>query len=167
MINTERLTIRLIEESDLVNIIPIHSDPLVNQYLPYETWENDNDAKAWFARVLKNQREGIAQQFVIERTDDKVLLGTCLFMHHDKGAQTADFGYVLARKYWGQGLMTEAMRAFADYLQKELNIKTLNAVVEVPNTNSIKLLISLGFSQGLADDEMRKENLIPFYRVLD
>ena len=165
MMNTDRLTIRPIANADLANIIPIHSDPLVNKYLPYETWENEDDAKNWYEGVQKKQQEGLAQQFIIERRDDQTLVGTCILFRHDKKARTAEFGYVLGRDYWRQGLMIEAMTAFSNYLQNDLDIKTLNAVVDTPNIKSIKLLENLGFSQGTASEEMSKENLLLFYRT--
>ena len=166
MIKSDRLNIRPIEQSDLVNIIPIHSDDLVNQYLPYDTWKTDADAQAWYDRIQTLSGNIIEQQLIIELLDNSELIGTCLFMNHDKQNHTAEFGYVLGSQYWRQGYMHEAMSAFISYLANDLSLLSLQATIDTENIASIKLIEKLGFSANKQSAEEIKENLISYTKNL-
>ena len=164
MILSKRLNIRPIQRRDLDAIVPIHSDPLVNKYLPYQTWESRADAEAWFDRAETLSINKVAEQFVVELRATGDLIGTCIVMNHDVPPQAAKLGYVLNRQYWGQGYMFEAMTAFIDYLHQQLKINTVQAIVEVGNTASIRLLDKLDFIQDKPTAQLTEENLLSFSR---
>lgn len=145
MVVSERIKIRPITCDDLPQIIPIHSDPLVNQYLPYETWQSDADATAWFKRIKRLSAEEIVDQFVIELLEDNQIIGTCILINHDRQKHFAEIGYVLRRKYWDKGFMFEAMTVFIAFLKNELEIRSIQATTEIDNIASIKLLEKLKF----------------------
>lgn len=153
-LETERLRIRPIEDRDVKAIYPIHTDPIVNQHLPYDTWLNWDDAKHWYARVLERRKNQEAEQFIIERTSNLELIGTCIaFNYSDQSIENQsvnnnrciEFGYVLARHAWKQGYMQEAMSAFIPALQKHLSLSTIKASVGNDNTASLALLNKPGF----------------------
>jgi len=144
-LSTDRLSIRPIIDADLRAIYAIHTNPVVNRHLPYDTWHDWDDAKHWYAYVQERRASGIAEQFVIET--DTTLIGTCIAFNHDVKTQSLEFGYVLNQDYWGNGYMYEAMQAFVPALQDTLDLELLTASVEVDNTSSLKLLDKLGFSR--------------------
>ena len=55
-------------------------------------------------------------------------------------AHRVEFGYWLARPYWGQGIMTDAVRAYVKYAFTELNLLKLTAHVFVENLASARVL---------------------------
>ncbi len=142
---TERLAIRLTQESDLPALYKLHSIESVNQYLPYQTWTSHNDAKEWFDRVEQRRREAQAEQYSIVLKSNGSLVGTCIVFGFDDVANSAEFGYVLHPDHWGKGVMYEAMSSFVPTLTADLGLKTLKASVESDNTASLALLKKLGF----------------------
>ena len=58
-----------------------------------------------------------------------------------------DFGYRLARLYWGQGLATEAASAWVERAFGELKLSRLVSIVHPENLASIRVLEKLGFCE--------------------
>ncbi|CAN8247667.1 unnamed protein product [Cochlearia groenlandica] len=59
-----------------------------------------------------------------------------------------EIGYVLARKYWGQGFATEAVRVVTAEIFKEMpEIERLEALVDVENVGSQRVLEKGGFTR--------------------
>jgi [ribosomal protein S5]-alanine N-acetyltransferase len=61
--------------------------------------------------------------------------------------QDEEIGFFLSRKYWGQGMATEALLAIMEYLFHERSFQKITADVDPRNTRSTKLLQSLGFEK--------------------
>lgn len=62
-----------------------------------------------------------------------------------------DLGYVLGRKFWGRGYMTEAVRAVVDYALAETEVFRVWAVCDVENAASARVLEKAG---------MRREGIL-------
>ncbi|MGH9880451.1 MAG: GNAT family N-acetyltransferase, partial [Pyrinomonadaceae bacterium] len=60
-------------------------------------------------------------------------------------AHRVEFGYWLARPYWGQGIMTDAVRVFVRYAFSELGLLRLTAHVFESNIASARVLEKNGF----------------------
>ena len=56
----------------------------------------------------------------------------------------AEVGYVLARRYWGRGLMTEAARALVDWVIDQPEIHRAWATVDLENPASQRVLEKVG-----------------------
>ena len=160
MLRISSYLIRPIVESDLSDIYQAHSDPLVNRYLPYDTWTSFEDAQKWFAMQNKRKQDGIAEQFAIESLRYRKVIGTSIVFNHI--GREAYFGYVLSRKYWGQRVMGTVLKKFVPHTMKRLNLWRLNASVEQNNVASQKLLYRLGFNKYVDCDANREPNLIQF-----
>jgi [ribosomal protein S5]-alanine N-acetyltransferase len=150
-IETARLRVRLIEEADLADLFAVNGDPEVTRFLPYATWESPASGNAWFKRMTDLQATGTALQFVVvDKARDKAI-GTCLVFRYDEPSARAELGFVLARKHWGGGFMTEALTALIDCAFENMAMRRLEAEVNPRNAASGKLLRRLGFvREGLA-----------------
>ena len=79
--------------------------------------------------------------FVIYHKIDRQAIGMIDF--RIDGFQ-ANFGYVLAKKYWNQGIMTEAMKPVIQYVYTMPTIYRIWATHDWDNEASGKLMIKLG-----------------------
>ena len=150
-IETARLRVRLIEEADLSDLFAVNGDPEVTRFLPYATWENPASGDAWFKRMTDLQATGAALQFVVVHKAADKAIGTCLIFRYDEPSARAELGFVLARKYWGEGYMSEALTALIDCAFENMAMRRLEAEVNPRNAASGKLLRHLGFvREGLA-----------------
>jgi ribosomal-protein-alanine N-acetyltransferase len=56
-----------------------------------------------------------------------------------------DCGYLLAPRWWGQGLMTEVLSAVADWALQQASVFRISAVCDVDNIGSARVLEKAGF----------------------
>lgn len=146
-LETTRVCIRPVTRADLPAFYEMHSIDEVNAYLPYATWQNEADAKDWFAKVRKRRYEQESEQYVLERKHDRKIIGSCIVFDFDESEDSLEFGYVLNKKFWGQGYMYDAMTGLMAGLSKDIGIRNVRATVNLENTPSLRLLGKLGFSK--------------------
>ena len=74
----------------------------------------------------------------------------------------ADFGYVLARAYWGNGFMPEAIVALVDITLRPPTIYRMEATCDVENKASARALEKSGFTrEGLLRRYIIHPNISP------
>ena len=142
---TERLDIRPVTEADLASVFEIHRQDEVNQFLPYETWQDMQDAQAWYEVVKERRDSDSAEQFVLFHGAQ--LVGSMIFFSYNPNQRECELGYVLNKPFWGQGFMLEALHEMLPSVAKLLNLEHFVATIEAENIASIKLLSRIGFSQ--------------------
>lgn len=140
-----RLDLRLVEHDDLHDLLEIHASEEVARYLPFGAWTGMADAKAWYQRTLARHGEGSAIQFVMHHRAQGRVIGTGLLFHFEEESRRAEIGYVLGRKYWGQGFAHEGLGSLLEFAFGELNLRRLEAEIDPRNTASDKVLRRLGF----------------------
>ena len=78
---------------------------------------------------------------------DGKLVGSChLFVEHPT-LREAWIGYVLAREYWGKGIMTEAARALLAFGFGELGLHRITATCRPENIGSQRVLEKIGMTR--------------------
>jgi [ribosomal protein S5]-alanine N-acetyltransferase len=144
-IETERLLLRELREADENDIHEYASDPEVVRLMIWgpNTRELTRD---FLARALQAQTQwpradvGLA----IELKSERRMIGSIGLRMKDEGRCTADIGYVLNRKYWGNGYMTESARAVLDVAFQQLNLHRVWATCDTRNRASYQLMERLG-----------------------
>jgi [ribosomal protein S5]-alanine N-acetyltransferase len=124
---------------------------------PWEPqWSMDELARVSFRRRLRHYARDIKDDtgyaFLIFQQQDNVLLGGLTLSNLRRGVtQTASIGYWLGQAFQGQGYMTEAVRASADFVFNDLKLHRLEAACLPHNTASVRVLEQAGFTpEGLA-----------------
>ena len=146
-IESARLWVRPINESDLPALMEVNGDAEVTRFLPYATWQSLDDARAWFKRMSDLQASGSALQFVVTTKATGKAIGTCLLFRFEAITAPVELGYVLGQAYWGRGYMREALAALINGAFNQMSLRTLEAEVDLRNIRSTRLLLSLGFDQ--------------------
>lgn len=120
------------------------ADPEVTRYL---TWEPHHSAEtvAAFLELLISQ-PGTEDQFswvLTLRGSDRAIgmLGARVRGH------MVDIGYVLGRKHWGKGYMTEAVSGVTERLLSRPDIFRVWAVCDLENVASARILEKSNFEQ--------------------
>lgn len=146
-IESERLIIRLVAETDLPSLLEVNSNEEVTALLPYATWTSLADGQAWYQRIAGFQSTGSALQFVIVSKSSGKAIGTCLLFRLEEGSARAELGYALGRAHWGQGLMREALSALLGTAFAAMALRRIEAEVDPRNFQSVRLLRRLGFTK--------------------
>lgn len=114
---------RSIDRSDYLDYFYIGCDTETVKYLswgPFKTlqeslWVMDNI-------FLKRVEDGIPIGYaIVEKKSDK-MIGVIDFHTYYPDINTGEIGYILAREYWGNGIMTQALRAIIDVGFQELDL---------------------------------------------
>ncbi len=143
-LHTPRLRLRRLRMEDAHDIYAYASDPQVTPYLIWETHRSLDDTYDFLARALHNYGDGGLPVWAIEHLADRKVIGTCGFaelaLRHARG----EIGYVIARAYWRQGIMTEAVRAVLGYCFSVLHLNRVEARCDVDNTASWRVMEKVG-----------------------
>ena len=124
VIETERLILRPFAITDLDDFYEYASVPGVGE----EAGWPHHDSKETSLRILNHFLEEKHTFALVYKQNNKVIgsLGIEKYGSEDKltefdGYLGREIGYVLSGAYWGQGLMTEAVKAVINYLFNTLN----------------------------------------------
>ncbi|MFC7421760.1 GNAT family N-acetyltransferase [Iodobacter arcticus] len=146
-LQTSRLLLRPLQESDAVALLAIFSDEKVMQYWSTPPWDSIDIAHALIARDLKAMAAGEYIRLGIERVEDHVLIGTTSLFDLNEQCCRAEIGYGMASSAWGVGYMHEALSALLDFGFSELKLNRVEADIDPRNLASAKSLERLGFSR--------------------
>ncbi len=140
-LKTPRLTLRPVAEADLDDIVEGIGDFAVASRLarvphPYRR----DDAEAFLAATRDNAGRNIALSI---DEGGRVIGGLGLTgLRRER-----EFGYWLARPYWGKGYATEASLAFLAYLFGPPGLDIVRSGVFVGNAASLRVQDKLGFTR--------------------
>ena len=129
--------------SDAEALVPLANDPYIARYLspifpqPYTR----DDADRWIREQGTAETTG---QFAIE-VDDELAGGIGFILGTGERAGTASLGYWLGRRYWGRGVMTEAVQGATKWAFETLRVRRVWANVMGANIGSIRVLEKAGF----------------------
>ncbi|AMC34278.1 GNAT family N-acetyltransferase [Janthinobacterium sp. B9-8] len=146
-LQTSRLLLRPLQESDAAALLAIFSDEKVMQYWSTPLWDSIDIAHALIARDLKAMAEGTYIRLGIERAEDHALIGNCTLFDLNQQSRRAEIGYGMAYSAWGKGYMHEALSALLDFGFSELKLNRVEADIDPRNLASAKSLERLGFSR--------------------
>ncbi|MEP7207415.1 MAG: GNAT family N-acetyltransferase [Casimicrobiaceae bacterium] len=144
-VHSRRLLIRPVAEDDLEDLQAINGDPEVTRFLPYATWVSRDDASAWLKRMAALTASGTGRQLVVVTRDTGKVVGTLLLFRYEEGSARVELGYVLGRRYWRQGFMSEAITAICEHAFGSMAMRRIEAEVNTANTASDRLLRKVGF----------------------
>ncbi len=145
---TERLVLRPIRrEHDLAALYSLFADVKVARYTdtgPFTSVSEAVEVMDWIEQIYQEQR---GMRWAITIKDGDVLVGTCGFNVWERRNNVAEIGYDLAHRYWGRGLMTEALTAMIEFGFREMALHRVEADVTVGNDASARVLEKLGFHE--------------------
>ena len=145
VVESERLIVRPVAEADLQALLAVNGDDEATRFLPYASWRSLADARAWYERMSILGARGESIQYVLTERASALAIGTCLLFRYEESSARAELGYVLGRRYWGRGIMREALIAVIDCAFGAYGLRRLEAEVDPLNQASSRLLESLGF----------------------
>jgi ribosomal-protein-alanine N-acetyltransferase len=152
---TLRLILRKPRPEDASLIFATYAqDPEVVRYLTFRPHRDVKDAHEAVERFLEGWRSGKSFCWLIFRRDRDELIGS-IGAREDHGINV---GYLLARPFWGQGFMSEALGAIVDWAFSVPSVFRVWAVCDVENEASARLLEKNGFDQ---EGLLRKWSLHP------
>lgn len=146
VLETERLLLRQVQDSDAAAILNLRSSEVVMQYINKERAKNTEDAMDFIKRVANglNTGEGITWCMALKNMPEK-LVGTIGLWRIIKQHYRAEIGYMLHPDLWGKGFTNEAVKAVVEYGFNGIKLHSIEAHINPENAASAGLLKSNGF----------------------
>lgn len=143
-IATTRLHLRRPKPSDASAVYEYTRDPEVTRFMDWPAPSRIGDTIAAAENALRRWESGdeYAWRITVKPDDTPVGAIGCRLRDH-----TADFGFWLARPFWGRGYATEAARAVVGWLASLDEVDRIWATCDVENTASARVLERIGLSR--------------------
>ena len=139
---TERLWLRPPRLDDAQAMFDGYSqDPEVTKYLIWRPHRSIEDTHGFLKMAFLEMESGKACHYVFERKSDRQVMGT--FNLQLKGSE-ACFGFAIGKPYWGQGYVTEALKAVLEWTMAREGIRRVYATCDVDNLASARVMEKAG-----------------------
>lgn len=146
-ITSQRLKLRLIEESDLPRTREWRNKDRVRLKFIFTEELDVESQRKWFAEYRKRSNDYL---YIIEELQTlKKPVGQLSIYNIDSKSRTAEYGRVMIGEEdaLGLGIAAEASRMLLDQFRKNFGIETFRLDVKADNLNAYKLYESLGFTR--------------------
>lgn len=137
---TDRLILRAYEDKDAEALVQLLKDKRIADMttrIPYPY--TLDDANTWIKKTREGLKTGQSVQLAIIRQQDQTLIGGI--------GLEEELGYWLGVAHWGQGLMTEAVKALLHFAFVTLKVNKIIGSAKEVNTASKQIFKRMGFRE--------------------
>ena len=168
-LHTDRLYLRYLKPDDyLAMYYNWTSDEDVARYVTWDAHQDPSITRIFLNSKLEEYNLPNTYIWGIELIDTKELIGMIDVVNIIDGV-TPEIGYVLSKKYWNKGIMTEACTKVIDYLLNEIHFKDIIICADVRNIGSNKVITNVGgkflYTRNFELHAKKEKTLINIYKV--
>lgn len=116
-------------------------DSEVTKYLTWKPHKNIAETSVFLKNCIKDWESAREYSWVIEKKENHKIIG---MIRLGLKSRKTDFGYILAKPYWGNGYATEALKAIINLAFSQLNIKTIKGTCDLENIASGRVMEKAG-----------------------
>ncbi|OYZ17923.1 MAG: hypothetical protein B7Y39_14340 [Bdellovibrio sp. 28-41-41] len=143
-LKTRRTHLRRLNQNDFSNLRQLESDADVVRYTRIKTPRTEVETQTRLNdQIQRNDGPEPYGIWAVESADLSEFIGW--FMLVSKPNRSAEIGYMIVKKFWGQGFATEVCRCLVEAGFNTLNLASVQAVTEDANPASAKILENIGF----------------------
>lgn len=150
----------------LIKIAPEHREDMFayasdKETVKYMSWPRHESIEKtdWFIDLTGELYEGeMHYDWAIWHKADGKMIGTIGIHALDREADGAEFGYIIAKPYWGQDLVPEAARRLLRFCFDDLEFSLMKAYCDPDNRGSERVMQKLGMTyRGTVPYQLIKE----------
>jgi [ribosomal protein S5]-alanine N-acetyltransferase len=143
---TARLVARPVGAADAPEAFAAYaSDPEVTRLLNWKAYDRVEPLAEFFGQCAAGWQAGSGHvAYLLRRAEDGSVIGSIGF---ERGGGKVMFGYVLGRRYWGFGYMTEALRHLVDWALEQPEVVRAWAYCDVENPASARVMEKAGMQR--------------------
>jgi len=143
---TKRLILRRIEERDCDDMFEYSAEPDVTKFLTWQPHKTVEETREYITDLQKRYENGKFFDWGLVYKENGRFIGTCGFTSININQNTCEVGYVLSKKYWGIGLMPEALECIMDFAFDYFGFDKIEARFLEGNANSQKVMEKVGMA---------------------
>ncbi len=135
-LKTARLLLRPLRYRDAKDFYAYAQDDQVARYVLWDAHTSQGQTRAILhSQIVTSKQENLCTMAIVRR-DSNRMVGTIGLVTRDFDNLSAEVGFSLARDCWGQGLMTEALKAYLRYLFEHQGLHRIEAMHDELNPAS-------------------------------
>lgn len=135
ILETDRLILREMDESDFENLCTIMQDAEV--MYAYEHAFSDMEVLNWIKWQLKNYKQNGFGLWAVILKETNEFIGQCgITMQNTPEGELHEIGYLFAKRFWHNGYVIEAAKACKEYAFSVLNVPEICSIIRVTNSAS-------------------------------
>lgn len=159
IIKSKKFTLRPFKKGDEFSLFEnINNKKVCRNLLAVPYPYTLKDAKNWVGKNLKEDRRK-SPSFVCFVIDIGGEVAGSIGIHKIEDGHQAEVGYWLAKKYWGNGIMTEAVKLITKFGFKNLSLRRMYAYAFSFNKASQTVLLKVGYKfEGILKKHAKKED---------
>ncbi len=147
----ERVELRPFVPEDAEAVFAYACDPEVTRFMAWDPAPDLDSVRPFLDEQIARRRRGEALGLAIVLNDTGQMIGSVdlrrvcssSFLRW-RGPRRAELGYLMARDYWGRGLMTEAARLTVAHGLAALGLTQIVAWADADNRASRRVLEKIG-----------------------
>ena len=146
ILETERLVLRKLEQSDFREACKLLQDPEV--MYAYEGAFSDQEVQVWLDKMFRRyENDGFALWAVVEKGSGE-LIGQCGITYQEyNGGWVPEVGYLFRKEFWHKGFATEAAIACKEYAFQVLDFDDVYSIIRDSNVASQNVARRNGMSE--------------------
>lgn len=146
-ISSDRLILRRFTVSDTKQLYEnLTNDREVAKFLGYIPHKEERETENYINRIISKYNNLNYYKWAIVAKGGNEIIGEISIVQIDsKNPYACEIGYSLSRKFWGYGYATEALRTVVEYLFLTVNFNRIEALHDLENIASEKVIIKNGF----------------------
>ena len=146
ILETDRLILRDLQESDLQALIALNQDPEVMQYFPKPY--SQAESLRLYQGIQDEVKAYSYSLWAVEEKNSREFIGLVGLHHSDlqifAGKEAVEIGWRLRKEFWNRGYATEAAQACLDFAFQQAGLSEVYSFTSLLNQLSQKVMQKLG-----------------------
>ncbi|WP_395044969.1 GNAT family N-acetyltransferase [Flavobacterium sp.] len=144
-LETNRLLLRRVSVNDVAEVLKLRSDKETMKYIPRPLVTSQEEALEHINMIEDKIESNVGINWAITIKGNPKLIGIIGHYRIQPENHRCEIGYMILKEYWGKGIVTEAIEVVLKYGFEDLNMHSIEAVIDPDNIASEKVLIKNGF----------------------
>lgn len=155
LIEGVRVRLKRAVPDDAATLFALVDEAEVMQFMDWPRAASVAETRTHLEGAARRWDAGTEHQYLIVAKASGAAVGSISFRPH---GHAVDFGYLMGRRFWSQGLGTEAATLLVGWLRRQAGVIRIWATCDADNTRSAAVLIRAGLQ---FEGRMRRATLRP------
>jgi [ribosomal protein S5]-alanine N-acetyltransferase len=144
-LETERLLLRQLDNNDVDEILALRGNPEIMKYIPRTLAKSKEDALEHITMINEKIENNTGINWGITIKGNPKIIGIIGHYRIQPENHRAEIGYMSFPEYNGKGIITEAIKVVVEYGFEQMNLHSIEAVIDPQNIASERVLQKNGF----------------------
>ena len=146
-LETKRLLLRRVSNDDVNEILELRGNPETMKYIPRPLATTKDEALAHIKMINDKIEANEGINWAITIKGNSKLIGVIGHYRIQPENHRCEIGYMILPQYNGQGIVTEAVKVVLEYGFDDLQMHSIEGVIDPNNIASERVLLKNGFAK--------------------